>query len=525
MNGDTTAEKGPDNPSSDYMAMKDYWAMIEAINGGADAMRRAAELHLPKFENESNDDYKYRRRTAPFTNIYADISRNLASKPFSRELTLKTGSAQSLIDLCEDIDGQGNSFHVFGSTIFQYGLDKAIDWILIDYTKAPVSADRPRSVAEEKIAGYRPYWVHISAERMLAVYSDVIDGLETFIHARIQEDVVERVGFDEITKNRVRVLNREKQQDGSYAPATYQLFEKQIDISSPRAIWVSIEGPLPITIGVIPLVPFMTGKRIGTTWMIRPPLRDIAYMQVEEFQQESNLKSVMELTCYPMLAGNGVNGVVPGEEGRGAPLHVPVGPRAVLFAPPASDGKHGEWKFIEPSAESIKALMAHLDTTQKNMRDLGMQPLTTANLTVITTANVSVKAHSAVQAWAIALKDAFEQAFKFTSLWLNDNSAEPEVEIFTDFGVDFEASTELESLVKSQAQGILSKRTIQEEFKRRGVLSDNFDVEEEAKRLKVDGIGAIPVQAIDPITGERVQPANRPLMVGPKPATTPVTVT
>jgi hypothetical protein len=46
------------------------------------------------------------------------------------------------------------------------------------------------------------------------------------------------------------------------------------------------------------------------------------------------------------------------------------------------------------------------------MRNLGRQPLATANLTVVTTANVSMKAHSAVQAWALLLKDALEQAWR-----------------------------------------------------------------------------------------------------------------
>jgi hypothetical protein len=509
-------DKGPDNPSSDHQTMSPYWEMIECINGGAETMRAAGEKYLPKFENETQADYRHRRHAAPFTNIYGDVSKNLASKPFSRELALKHGASESLLTLCEDIDGQGNNLHVFGATIFQYGLDKAIDWILVDYTKAPVS-ENPRSIAEEKAAGYRPYWVHVSAERMLAVYSDVIGGVETFIHARIREDVTERVGFDELAKCRVRVLDRAKLADGSYGPATYQVFEKQKDAGG-NASWASIEGPLPITIGVIPLVPFITGKRIGSTWQVRPPLRDIAHLQIEEYQQESNLKSVMELTCYPMLAGNGVNGSIAGEDGKAVAIRVPVGPRGVLFAPMSADGKHGEWKFIEPSADSIKTLMDHLDATQKNMRDLGMQPLTTANLTVITTANVSVKAHSAVQAWAIGLKDALEQAFKLTIAWLKDSSAEPEVEIFTDFGVDFEAGTELDSLLKGQAQGVISKRTTQEEFKRRGVLSDNFDPEEEVKRLAVDTKGATPVEAIDPVTGERTQPLTRPAMVGAKPA-------
>lgn len=494
---------GPDNPSDDYKAMLADWQMVEAILGGAGAMREAAKTYLPKFPNESSEDYEHRRRWAPFTNIYADISRNLASKPFSRELTLKEGATPAFDTLIEDIDGLGNNLHVFGENVFQRGLDKGVDFIFCDHTK--VEATRPLSIAEEQQIGARPYWVAVPAERMLALYTDRENGQEIVVHARIHEPAVVRDGYGEMAVNRVRVLDRQGA-DGAYAPATYQVFEQQKDKDG-KPVWVSIEGPAPITIGIIPIVGFVTGKRKGSSWKIRPPLRDIAFLQCEAFQQESNLKSVLEATAFPMLVGNGV------EKSE----RVPVGPRGVLFAEPGADGSHGEWKYIEPSAESIGALEAHLEATQKNMRDLGMQPLTTANLTVITTANVAMKAHSAVMAWSLALKDALEQALKFTAMWLGQTDAAPEVDIYTDFGVDFQAGTELDSLLKAQGQGILSKRTTQDEFKRRGVLSDNFDPDEEEKRLAEDEQGLEPEEAIDPITGERVEPSTRPLIIA-KPA-------
>lgn len=497
---------GPDNPSSDHKQMAGYWTMIEAINGGAAGMRLAGEIYLPRFPNESSADYAHRGGASPFTNIYGDVSRNLASKPFAKELKLKEGANQSLVDLCEDIDGQGNNLHVFGATIFQYGLDKAIDWILVDYTRAPVDPSKPRSRAEEKQAGFRPYWVHVSAERLVAVYSDVINGVEQIVHARIREDGVDRINWKEETKSRVRVFDRPKRDDGTYSPATYEVFEKSVGAGVER--WDSIEGPFPVTIGVIPLVPFITGKRLGSTWQVRPPLRDIAFLQIEEFQQESNLKSIMELTCYPMLVGNGVTGT----DSKGEALRVPVGPRGVLFAPPNGDGNHGEWAFIEPNAASITALMAHLDATQKNMRDLGMQPLTQANLTVITSAHISLKANSAVQAWALALKDALEQAFKITAMWLGSNVADPEVEIFTDFGIELGDDKDVENVLKAQAQGVLSKQTALEEMQRRGFVSENVDLNEEAKRVSADFAVGGPLAAIDPATGERMQPLTRPLL-------------
>jgi hypothetical protein len=150
-------------------------------------------------------------------------------------------------------------------------------------------------------------------------------------------------------------------------------------------------------------------------------------MQIEEFQQESNLKTIKELTAFPMLTGNGVN-----PPNRGP---ITIGPHKVLFAPPNADGRPGAWAFIEPSAQSLNFLKDDLEALRKSMKDLGMQPLTDANLTVVTTANVAAKAHNAVQAWALGLKDALQQAFKFTALWLNQKD-EPLVNVHTDFGVD-----------------------------------------------------------------------------------------
>lgn len=512
---DQAIEKGPDEKSSDYVAMRDYWEMIEAINGGAEAMRAKEHKYLPKFPNESAEDYSHRRKTAPFTNIYGDVSKNLASKPFSKETALKDGAASSLVELCEDIDGQGNNLHVYASTTFQNGIDYAIEWILVDYTKAPPPPPgaKPRSVAEEKDAGLRPYWIHIAADRVFAVYSDFVNGKEIITHARVFEPQVERAGWSEEMTERVRVFDRAEMADESYGPATFEVWEKTTDVTTGKVTWISIEGPSPISIGVIPLIPFLTGKRVGASWVVRPPLRDIAYLQVEEFQQESNLKAIMEATAYPMLAGNGIGST----DDKGAPIRVPAGPRAVLFAPMSGNGNHGEWKFIEPSATSIEKLMTHLDATQKNMRDLGMQPLTQANLTVITTANVSLKAHSSVQAWALALKDALEQAFALTIMWLKDGSKNPEVEVYTDFGVDFEAAKELDSLIKGQAQGIFSKKTVQTEFKRRGVLSDNFDPDEEKQQIADEEQGLQGEQAFNPVTGEVVQAPTRPKVITAQP--------
>ena len=471
----------PDTTSSDYSAMVGYWTMVSTILAGADAMRAAGERYLPKFPNESQPDYDFRRKNAKFTNIFRDIVENLAAKPFAKEVKLGEKASERMKALSENINGQGDHLHVFAANCFFRGIAYAIDWILVDYTKnVPENA----TVAQETAIGARPYWVAISAENLIAAYSEMIGGVETFVHVRIKEDTTERDGFGEKTVCRVRVLNRELTRDEkgeviSAAPATWELFEKQKDVNGGDK-WVSI-GAGPVTIGIIPLVPFLTGRRVGHSWQVVPPMLDAATLQIEHYQQESGLKYAKELTCFPMLAGNGVTPPI-GEDGK--PATVPVGPKSVLYAPMDGNGQHGEWAFIEPTSSSLKFLADDVKETAQQLRELGRQPLTaqTGNLTVVTTAFAAQKGNSAIQAWALNLKDALENAMLYTAMWLKD-AVEPEVMVHDDFDLDPNDDKGPETLITMRAAKDLSQRTLWSEMRRRNILSPEFDPEAEEKAI------------------------------------------
>lgn len=469
-------ELKPNEPSSDWKAMAPFWAMVEAILGGAPTMRAAGQAYLPKFPNESEPDYDYRRKNAKFTNIYRDIVENLAAKPFAKEVGLASDDASKAVkDLIEDIDGQGNHLHVFAANLFFQGINDAVDWIFVD--KAPVPAGA--TMAEEVKLGARPYWVHVPAKRMLAVYSAVVDGKEEFVHVRIHEPETVRDGYGERTIDRVRELNRAPLEGGGYGPANFVLWEKQ-KTKDGKEEWVSIaEGP--IAIGVIAVVPFITGRRKEGSWQFVPPMQDAAYLQVEHYQQESGLKYASDNTAFPMLAGNGVQ---PPTNQDGTPAVVPVGPKSVLYAPPSGDGKHGEWTFIEPTAASLKFLAEQIDATEKQLRELGRQPLTaqSGNLTVVTTAFAAQKGNSAIQAWCINLKDALEEALRLTCLWLADTS-EPEVQVYTDFAIDMESDKAPDFLLKLRERNDISRKALIVEAKRRDLLSPEYDEEKDMEEI------------------------------------------
>lgn len=455
--------------------MADYWRMVDTIMGGAKAIRAAGELYLPKFDVESGEAYALRRKHAKFTNVYRDIVENLAQRPFGTEVSLGDDSAPDLLEFAEDVDGRGNNMHVFAGDVFFAGINAAIDWILVDYTAGvPVGATR----ADEAAIGARPYWTRYPAASVLAVYSAQVNGREEFVHVRLAESVTERAGFGEITKERVRVLNREPMDGGGYGPATYEVWEKQEPEAGHKSEWVVIDGPAPISIGIIPMVPFMAGRRIGQSWRIHPPMQDAADLQIDLYQQENALKNAKEYTAFPMLSGNGVDPQI-GDDGK--PAAIAVGPKTVLYGGAASDGQSGgSWGFIEPSATSLAFLASDIKDTIRELRELGRQPLTaqSGNLTVVTTAFAAQKGNSAIQAWALNLKDALERALEITALWLKSDTG-ADVVINTDFDVglgDDESFTHVAAMYQG---GTISREQLIHEAKRRGIIDRDYEPDDD----------------------------------------------
>lgn len=497
------ADKDPDNPSADYAAMAPFWMMVTTILAGTDDMRKAGEKYLPKFEAETQRDYDFRRLNAKFTNVYRDIVEGLAAKPFAKELTLAEGASAEIKKLAEDVDGRGSSIHVFGSHLFFAGINDAVSWILVDKTQLPEGV---RSRADEQAIGARPYWVHVPALRMLAVYSAIIDGAETIVHARILEPTTVREGFTEKMVKRVRIFDREVIEAYPGAPLkagppTFRLMEEQTDKNTGVKAWVEIaQGTLGI--GVIPLVPFITGRRLEGSWRFVPPMQDAAYLQVEHFQQESKLKHASDATAFPMLSGNGV-GPPLGPDGKPAALK--VGPKVVLYAPATNAGSGvvmGSWTFIEPSGSSLTFLSGEVDKTEARMRELGRQPLTaqSGNLTVVTTVFAASKGNSAVQAWCLNLKDALENAEKLTAMWLGE-TVEPEVTVHTDFAIDIESEQAGTVLMAMRTNKDISREALITEAKRRDWLSPEYDAEVDLVKILAETPAGEGDQNVPPAPG------------------------
>lgn len=472
--------------SPDIASMLDYWDLTDTLVDGHGAMRRAGGKYLPKFDEETDPEYHFRLDCTKYTNVYRDIVETLASKPFQEEVTLvkdeNNATPSEIEEFIENVDGAGNNITIFSNVTFFNGINSAIDWIFVDYSKPDPNI---RNMADAKAAGLRPFWSHVLGRNIIKALAQVINGKEVLTYIKI---------FEPGAPDHVREFVRNP--DGSVIWRLYQKTETMID---GKTQFVEIDSGN-ITIGIIPLVPFYTGRRDGRTFRFFPMMRDAADLQVELYQDESALKFAKRMTAYPMLSGNGIR---PEKSADGQPKKLKTGPSRVLYAPADNAGNVGSWSYVEPSAASLKFLADDIKETINQLRELGRQPLTaqSGNLTVITAAAAASKARSAVGAWALGLKDALENAMVITCMWfaIADTEYSPQVNVYTEFD-EFTEGKDLEDLQAMRTNHDLSQETLWEEKKRRGVLSPEFDPETERQRLldEMPGIGEDTANINDP---------------------------
>lgn len=462
--GGEMANDDPSQVSSAYARMQPGWALVDDILAGPATIRARGEAYLPKNPNEDTKEYQRRLKSAPWRPEFVDILSSLASKPFSKEITLEDGASARIKELCEDIDARGSNLTAFAREVFREGIARGQHAILVDFP----SLSRTLTQAEERQAGVRPYWVSLPSTAIIALRTEFIGGKEIISHVRIKECVTEADGYGEVEVERIRELE----------PGLWRLWEKR-KVDGVDGKWAQIgEGKL--SLPVVPLVIFRTGRREGSHF-VRPPLDALADAQIELYRALSRLEEAYTFAGSPMLSANGFT--LPKSE------RVVVGPSAVLFAPPSRDGVATSWNYVQPDAANLTELRESVRALTDDIRRLGMQPLTqrSGGVTATATSVEAAKAHSTVEAWALGLKDCLEQALVFTSMWLGEGDKAAEVDVNTDFSVEPHAQPALDALEKGRARGDISRKTYWQGLRRYDVLPPDFDPEVEAEEIEAEG--------------------------------------
>jgi len=459
----------PSTPSLANASLAPMWGMIKDILAGAKAVRAAGKTYLPKFPAESNDEYDRRKDSAPWRPEFEDAIRAISARPFTDEVKLVGEPSGDIAQLADDIDGRGNNLNTFAKDVFEGGVTLGAHGILVDFPSMQAGA----TIADEKAAGARPYWVSVGADEIIAMRTTKIGRREVVTHLRLKETAIETNGFEEKTVDRIRVLE----------PGKWEIWKPVANIAGSMEWVIESEGKL--TLDEVPFVFYATAKRIGSQY-VRPPLLDLADMQIELYRFLSTEEQIYTIAGSPMLTANGMSAPTDG----GA---VETGPGRVLYAP-GFERIATSWDYIQPDAANLTAISAKAAGIIEDMRRLGLQPMLpkTGNITATASGVEAAKAHSAVGTWANGLKDALEQAWVFTAKWMKSSEA-VSVSVNTDFGVGLYEADDLRVLLDSYKANVISSETYIDELIRRDLLGPQFDPEANTEQL----LAAVPVDIPD----------------------------
>lgn len=471
----TEFEKAVLDPSTEsiaYQHMTAVWSMISALLLGTEEMRAQGSKYLPSHGGEKDDHYKTRLNSAVLFNVFELTLNTLAGKPFSSPLKLKD-APDEIEKLTTDIDLQGSTIHTFCHEWFKEGMAKGFAHVLIDYPSIKEEEKEVRTKLDDLQDERRPYWIMIRPENIIFANATTVNGRDVLTHVRIRENVIQRVGYAEIMRERIRILT----------PGFWELWQKkEKEKATDEDQWELIDTGI-TDLDFIPLVTFYADRM--SLMFGKPPLEDLAYLNVAHWQSLSDQRNAIKVASFPMLAASG--SVITDTD------EIKVGPNRLL----ATSNPDGKFYYVENEGNAIAAGQNHLDELVDKMASYGSEFLkkrisrsegksnrksdqeeTTSNLKEIT----------------FVFIDAVIQALQYTAKWLSLENTDNvgKVQLETDFSIDEIIDADLKTLNEMRRNRDLSRESYLEEMKKRGILDEDFKSTEDLKKLQSEPYIATP---------------------------------
>jgi len=451
-----------DNPSITLPAvnaMREYWAVISPLMGGTMAMRAAGKCLLPQYPAEADDSYQERLRLSTLLPAYSETVGNMTSRVFAEPLQIGDDVPDDIVEMTKDIDCAGNDLNSWAVGFFSEGMSHGLCHAFVDHQRA----DQVKTKAEEKAAGVRPYVVLVKPEQVLGWRSK--NGVLTMI--RFLEVVEEEDGeFGAICVEQIRVLE----------PGAWRIYRRK---EKGGEFVIHDDGVNSLT--HIPWVTFYTGRTGFMT--AKPPMLELAHLNVKHWQSQSDQDNILHVIRVPILVRIGVQ-MSFNDQG------VPVSPEFKVGTGSLTDlPKDGNLKYVEHTGQAVESGRTALQDLINEMRMAGAKLLTpdkSATKTATQAEEEAAQELSPLARVAHHFADCLAQLLQYMADYrsLGDGGT---VEMRGNFDVDYIPEVSLPTLVSMANAGMISKETLFTEMQRRGVISDEYDWEDELAKIEAQG--------------------------------------
>jgi hypothetical protein len=431
------------DPNAAWRNQEPHWILIEDLVGGTYELRRRHRRYLPQEPRELDESYDARLSRSVCPPYYQRLERMLAGM-----LTRKPVRLNDVSDIVReqlfDVDLQGNDLNVW-----TYEAARK----LVRYGHIGVLVDAP---AAGELG--RPYWVTYTPREILGWRTEMRDGAQQLSQLRLLEKVIVPDGdYGEKEVEQVRVLT----------PGAFEIHRMgkngQLEIHDSG---VTTLDHIPFAVAYSNRVNFMES---------RPPLEDIAELNLKAYQVQSDLDNQLHISAVPMLAFFGF---------PSSAEEVSAGPGEAISFP-----AEGRAEYIAPPSNAFDSQFRRLDQLAYQINELGLSAVLGQKLSAETAEAKRIdrsQGDSTMMVIAQNMQDLIDNCLAHHAHYLNIADVGSSY-VNRDFlGTRLEPQ-EIQSLLQLYTAGTITQKTLLDQLYEGEVLGDEFDVEEEIESTQAGG--------------------------------------
>lgn len=434
------------DPNTAWYAQEPHWILIEDLLQGTYGMRKKHRRYLPQEPRELDESYDNRLARSVVPPYYQRLERMLAGM-LTRKPVRLDDTADIIREQLFDVDLQGNDLNVWTYETARQ---------MVRYGHVGVLVDAPAE-------GGRPYWCSYTPRQILGWRTIQQDGRQTLTQLRLSEVVTVPDGdYGEKQVEQIRVLT----------PGAYQLHQRK-DNGDFRIV---DEGTTSLQ-----QIPFSVAYAGRVAYLeSRPPLEDIAELNLKTYQIQSDLDNQLHISAVPMLAFYGF---------PSAAEEVSAGPGEAIAFP--ADGRA---EYIEPGGSSFQYQFQRLQQLESQINELGLSAVLGQKLSAETAEAKRIdrsQGDSTMMVIAQNMQDMIDNCLQYHAQYIGNATAAGSAYVNRDFLGERLEPADIQALLALYTAGTISQETLLRELADGDVLGDNFDVDDEIEATSSGGLGTM----------------------------------
>ena len=208
----------------------------------------------------------------------------------------------------------------------------------------------------------------------------------------------------------------------------------------------------------------------------RPPLEDIAELNIKSYQIQSDYDNQLHISAVPMLAFFGF---------PAAAEEVSAGPSEALSLPEGSSAS-----YIEPNGNSFNAQKDRIDKLEYQINELGLAAILGQKMSAETAQSQRIQrsqGDSTLMVLSQQIQDLLDNCLKFHAEFLKQSVAGTTF-VNRDFVDSSLQPAQVDALLKIYAQGVIDQEELLKKLVEGEILSEDFDIEEMMNKTQMGGL-------------------------------------